>query len=176
MNTLLIGKKLHFNGRGFDPQSRLDSFNTYSPVIGFGLNHSIGLNELDCANRYSRRLRDLIKLCLLREPLARPSSTQLVQLATEGLECIYNAMSEVLTTIPPTIASRNIPFLAIPRPEPQLEWEIEILDDEMDMLDVESHTPGTHKEKKSIRGVLSPLHVIRHLNSILGTGPSSSPK
>jgi hypothetical protein len=130
MNTLLIGKKINFNERGSDPQSMLDRFNTYSPGIGSGLNHSIGLNELDCANRYSRRLRDLVKRCLLREPLARPSSTQLVQFTTEGLEYIYNAMPGVLTTIPPTIASRNIPFLTVPRPEAPKEWEIETLDDE----------------------------------------------
>lgn len=176
MNILLIGKKIHFNTRESDSQRTLDRCNCYFPGIGFGFNHGIGLNDPDCINHYSGRLRELVKHCLLREPLARPSSKQLVKLTTEGLEYTYSAISGVLTTIPPGIASRNIPFLTNPRPQPPMEWAGEISDLEMDWIDVELPITNVPKEQKNVRGLFDPLREIRLplINSILAPGSSQS--
>jgi serine/threonine protein kinase len=137
MNILLKGQKINFNKDGSNPRSKLDRVHNYNPGMGFGFNHSLGLDHPDCANRYSRRLRDLVKDCLLREPLTRPSSIQLVQRTTEGLECTVQVIQGTTPSIPPSIAFRKVSFVAISNPEPPLEWTIDTSEFELDMRDEE---------------------------------------
>lgn len=142
MNILLKGKKIHFNKEAFNLQSKLDRSQHYAPTLGLGYNHSIGLDTPDCINRYSLCLRQLIKDCLLREPLARPTSIELVRRTTEGLKTALEAVKNTAPLLPASLRSRNIPFTKITNPEPPTAWTIDTSDFELDMRDRELLTPN----------------------------------
>ena len=179
MNILLKRKMLNFNSNdGGSSPKILDRFLGYSLGLGNGINHSIGLDERECANLYSRRLRELVKRCLMREPFDRPSSTTLVQHTTEGLAYSYHTIQGLQSNIPPQIASRDIPILTLSNPEPPMEWIIDTSEFELDMRDNElltrnvpaASTGGSTGILGPLRGVGLPL-----INSILSSvAPSSS--
>jgi serine/threonine protein kinase len=164
MNILLKGQLVNFNKAGSDPESKLDRCQTYNFRTGGGINHSVGLDEPDCVNRYSCRLRELVKHCLMREPLSRPSSVQLVRRTTEGLAIAHNVARDSPPNIPQQIASRNILFRAAKNPEPPIEWTIDLSEFKLDMQDKELLSPNvpTPDNKKprilrTLRGAGRPL-------------------
>jgi hypothetical protein len=101
MNILLKGQLVNFNKAGSDAESKLDRCQRYNFGTGGGINHSVGLDEPGCVNKYSCRLRELVKHYLLREPLSRPSSVQLVRRTPEGLAIAHNAARDSPPSIPP---------------------------------------------------------------------------
>jgi hypothetical protein len=176
MNILLKGQKLNFNNEGANPRSTLDR-SLHNPRIGSSVNHSIGLDEPDCVNRYSRCLRELVKDCLLREPLTRPSSIQLIQRTAQGLRSALEAIRGLPPDPPDVIAARNIPLLAITNPDPPMEWTIDTSEFELDIRDVELLTPNLPTAETGNRGILSPLRNfgLPMINSILNSTASSTP-
>lgn len=176
MNILLRGQKLNFNKEGTNRQSTLDR-SLHNPRIGSSVNHSIGLDELDCANRYTRSLRELIKDCLLREPLTRPSSIQLIQRTAQGLRSTLEAIRGLPPDPPDVVAARNIPLLAIINPEPPMEWTIDTSEFELDIRDEELLAPNLPTARTGNRGILSPLRNfgLPMINSVLNSAASSTP-
>lgn len=60
MKILLKGQLVNFNKAEPGPESKLDRCQRYGFGTGGGINHSFGLDEPDCVNRYSCRLRELV--------------------------------------------------------------------------------------------------------------------
>jgi hypothetical protein len=114
MNALLLGLKVGPNMTG----AVLDHSNP-NGRLRRGPNHSYGLDGNEIVERYSRTLIELVKECLIREPLDRPISVMLARRARDG----YQAAIQVARGVPQLSANiRGIRFVGLTQPEPPQAW------------------------------------------------------
>ncbi|KAI9052629.1 hypothetical protein LZ554_003971 [Drepanopeziza brunnea f. sp. 'monogermtubi'] len=89
MNCLILQVNHDFNPNRCDdprdPRTSRSSLAERGTPLASNLNHSIQLDRGEEAERYSKTLRMLIQECLFREAPLRPSSIQLVDAASQGL-------------------------------------------------------------------------------------------
>ena len=114
MNSLLLGLEVAPNTGG----AQLDHDNS-NDQLRRGPNHSYGLDWDEITDRYSRTLIELVKECVIREPLDRPIPTTLVRRALEG----YHAATQAATAVPQLPEDiRANRFVGLNQLEPPQAW------------------------------------------------------
>lgn len=144
MNMLLLGRSLHFNVEGVTlVHSNL------TPQLQLGATHSIELDTAPVSDLYSATLRALVMECLLREPLQRPVSIDLVARCQAGLAAaLTQQRSNPAVASPEALA--HIPTVGLRPPEPPHSWIYDPLVNEWNEDDEFNATSGLPRGARSL--------------------------
>lgn len=111
MNQLLLRTQMRFDDEEAVAQCVNTDFNPDSARLLQYPNHSLNLEQEDIIKLYSKTLITLVMECLVRSPLHRPSSIELVRRTRDGLRAALAVSEDTIAELPLPAGIDKIPYV-----------------------------------------------------------------